>query len=133
MKLLNYAKLVLLSVLAFTMLSCQDDNEIYDQLIRGTWVGDLGFYDKYGDLESGLYFEPGGFGVDEQCYMDDPDGYIEYKIDFHWNLGNGTLTLDYGPKYPIFELRDVYILNDELHGVLYRDGHREGPVTFFRY
>lgn len=81
----KYTKLLFLclsSIIVFT--SCEDDETVFDRIVGYEWVGDLGFADRYGPLESGLFFERNGFGSDAQCYYDDPHGDIIYELPFRW-------------------------------------------------
>lgn len=114
--------------------SCeQDDETIFDRLVRYGWAGDLGFSDRDGEpLESGLLFDVNGFGTDEQCYFDDSD-YIVSSLPFRWMINDGILSLDYGNAYPMIEIYDVYISGGELSGILYVNGFRDGPVTLYAY
>ena len=66
-KMRKFLNILFLCTLAFGLSSCEpDDGEdyyIYDTLLGGIWVGDLGFADAYNSpLESGLYFEGNGLG-----------------------------------------------------------------------
>ena len=45
-----------------------------------------------------------------------------------WPVGR----LDYGYNYPLLEIYDVYVAGDRLSGVLYVDGHMDGPVMLER-
>ena len=42
------------------------------------------------------------------------------------------LRLDYGYDYPLLEIYDVYVSGNRLSGVLYVDGHMDGPVMLER-
>lgn len=71
-KMRKFLNILFLCTLALGLSSCEpDDGEdyyIYDTLLGGIWVGDLGFADAYNSpLESGLYFEGNGLGKDEQA------------------------------------------------------------------
>ena len=85
-KMRKFLNILFLCTLALGLSSCEpDDGEdyyIYDTLLGGIWVGDLGFADAYNSpLESGLYFEGNGLGRDEQAYYTlIPQHY--YKIFF---------------------------------------------------
>lgn len=99
----------------------------------GIWVGDLGFADAYNSpLESGLYFEGNGLGRDEQAYYNDPYGEVAFSLPFRWDIHGRILRLDYGYNYPLLEIYDVYVAGDRLSGVLYVDGHMDGPVMLER-
>lgn len=63
-KMRKFLNILFLCTLALGLSSCEpDDGEdyyIYDTLLGGIWVGDLGFADAYNSpLESGLYFATG--------------------------------------------------------------------------
>lgn len=140
MKFLNYCKLIAFCVLTLTFASCQDDNDIFDAIAGETWVGDLGFVDSYGHyLESGVTFYGDGTGYDEQyCYDEGVDGVLVEEYDFTWIIANNVLTLNYkrNPGHggvPQLVIKDVYIIEDELHGILYADGKREGEVILYRF
>lgn len=131
---LRYAKLMFLCLGILTLTSCEPDDEAtFDDLVRYGWAGDLGFSDKYGEpLQSGLVLDRDGFGVDDQCYFDDLN-HVAFSLQVRWMLVDGVLSLDYGDGYPLLEIYDVYIYGDELTGILYVDGVRDGPVTLYRY
>lgn len=131
---LKYTKSLFLCLsIIIGLTSCEDDETVFDRIVGYEWVGDLGFADRYGPLESGLYFDGNGFGTDAQCYYDDPNGEIIYSLPFRWVINGGILSLDYGNDYPLLEIYDVYAFGDELSGVLYVDGLRDGPITLYRY
>ena len=130
---LKYAKLLFLCLSIIGLTSCEDDDVIFDRLVSSEWIGDLGFADRYGALESGLNFDRNGFGMDYQCYFDDPNAEIAHELPFRWVIDDGILSLDYGNDYPFLEIYDISIDGDELSGVLYVDGRRDGSVTLYRY
>ena len=77
---------------------------VYDTLVGGIWLGDLGFADNYNSaLESGLYFEGNGLGRDEQAYYNDPYGEVMFSLPFRWDVHGRILRLDYGYDYPLLE------------------------------
>lgn len=131
-KMRKFLNILFLCTLALGLSSCEpDDGEdyyIYDTLLGGIWVGDLGFADAYNSpLESGLYFEGNGLGRDEQAYYNDPYGEVAFSLPFRWDIHGRILRLDYGYNYPLLEIYDVYVAGDRLSGVLYVDGHMDGP------
>lgn len=86
-KMRKFLNILFLCTLALGLSSCEpDDGEdyyIYDTLLGGIWVGDLGFADAYNSpLESGLYFEGNGLGKDEQAYYNDPYGEVGIQTAF---------------------------------------------------
>ena len=88
-KMRKFLNILFLCTLALGLSSCEpDDGEdyyIYDTLLGGIWVGDLGFADAYNSpLESGLYFEGNGLGRDEQAYYNDPYGEVAFSLPFRW-------------------------------------------------
>lgn len=126
----KFLNILFLCTLALGLSSCEpDDGEdyyIYDTLLGGIWVGDLGFADAYNSpLESGLYFEGNGLGRDEQAYYNDPYGEVAFSLPFRWDIHGRILRLDYGYNYPLLEIYDVYVAGDRLSGVLYVDGHMD--------
>lgn len=123
-KMRKFLNILFLCTLALGLSSCEpDDGEdyyIYDTLLGGIWVGDLGFADAYNSpLESGLYFEGNGLGRDEQAYYNDPYGEVAFSLPFRWDIHGRILRLDYGYNYPLLEIYDVYVAGDRLSGVLY--------------
>ena len=127
--------LLILPVL-FTLLigftSChQDDDDIYDHLINNTWLGDLGFVDRYNiPLESGITFKRNNFAFDEQYYYGNGGYYT--TLNLSWWMDYGSLYLDYGSNYPLLEIRDIYITYDYFEGILYANGYREGRIRMER-
>lgn len=125
-KMRKFLNILFLCTLVLGLSSCEpDDGEdyyIYDTLLGGIWVGDLGFADAYNSpLESGLYFEGNGLGRDEQAYYNDPYGEVAFSLPFRWDIHGRILRLDYGYNYPLLEIYDVYVAGDRLSGVLYVD------------
>lgn len=131
MKILNPIKLLLvLTMLAVGFSSCEEDDEtIYDYLIGRTWVGDLGFIDGPYALESGITFKGNDYAVDRQFYYAEDGGGEADTLRLNWWIDMGTLYLDYGPDYPLLEIRGVYITGRFLYGELYADGNYEYSVT----
>ena len=131
MKILNPIKLLLvLTMLAVGFSSCgEDDETIYDYLIGRTWVGDLGFIDGPYALESGITFKGNDYAVDRQFYYAEDGGGEAGTLRLNWWIDMGTLYLDYGPDYPLLEIRGVYITGRFLYGELYADGNYEFSVT----
>ena len=131
MKILNPIKLLLvLTMLAVGFSSCEEDDEtIYDFLIGRTWVGDLGFIDGPYALESGITFKGNDYAVDRQFYYAEDGGGEAGTLRLNWWIDMGTLYLDYGPDYPLLEIRGVYITGRFLYGELYADGNYEFSVT----
>ena len=131
MKILNPIKLLfVLTMLAVGFSSCEEDDEtIYDYLIGRTWVGDLGFIDGPYALESGITFKGNDYAVDRQFYYAEDGGGEAGTLRLNWWIDMGTLYLDYGPDYPLLEIRGVYITGRFLYGELYADGNYEFSVT----
>lgn len=123
---------LLLCTSLFILTSCeQDEDEAFGRLVRYYWVGDLGFTDSFGEpVESGLSFDDSGFGTDEQYYY---DNHPYRNLTFRWMLYDGTLSLDYGNRYPPLEIRNLYVGIDELSGSLYVDGRYWDHVSLYRY
>lgn len=115
-KMRKFLNILFLCTLALGLSSCEpDDGEdyyIYDTLLGGIWVGDLGFADAYNSpLESGLYFEGNGLGRDEQAYYNDPYGEVAFSLPFRWDIHGRILRLDYGYNYPLLE-STTYMLRE---------------------
>lgn len=55
-----------------------------------------------------------------------------FRLPFRWDIHGRILRLDYGYNYPLLEIYDVYVAGDRLSGVLYVDGHMDGPVMLER-
>lgn len=132
-KTFTFARILLFSLLLCGLASCDEsDDDIFRELVRYQWVGDLGFSDSYGEpLESGLLFYTNGSGEDEQCYFGDK--YIFTTLPFRWKLYGGVLELDYGNHYPLLEITGILFTRDGLEGTLYVDGRYDGPVRLYRY
>lgn len=62
----------------------------------------------------------------------DPYGEVAFSLPFRWDIHGRILRLDYGYNYPLLEIYDVYVAGDRLSGVLYVDGHMDGPVMLER-
>lgn len=112
----KFLNILFLCTLALGLSSCEpDDGEdyyIYDTLLGGIWVGDLGFADAYNSpLESGLYFEGNGLGRDEQAYYNDPYGEVAFSLPFRWDIHGRILRLDYGYNYPCWK-STTYMLRE---------------------
>lgn len=124
MKVLNPIKLFLvLAVAVISFSSCeQDDESIYYYLIDRTWAGDLGFMNRDYPLESYITFKGNDYAVDRQYYYPEDGGYDFGTLTLKWWIDMGTLYLDYGPGYPLLEIRGVYISGRFLNGELYADG-----------
>lgn len=115
-KMRKFLNILFLCTLALGLSSCEpDDGEdyyIYDTLLGGIWVGDLGFADAYNSpLESGLYFEGNGLGRDEQAYYNDPYGEVAFSLPFRWDIHGRILRLDYGYDYPCWK-STTYMLRE---------------------
>ena len=65
-------------------------------------------------------------------FRSDPYGEVAFSLPFRWDIHGRILRLDYGYNYPLLEIYDVYVAGDRLSGVLYVDGHMDGPVMLER-
>ena len=117
----NLLLATLLMVFMVGLSSCsQDDDEIYDNLIGYTWVGDLGFDFNDYPVESGITFKGDGYAVDRQYFMDNGD--YATTLNLVWNIEYGTLFLDYVGSPYLFEIRNVFVGSTYLSGSLYLNG-----------
>ena len=90
MKLIKkYAGLLLMLTLLVGFTSCEDDEDIYDDLMGRTWVGDLWFGFDDDPIESGIRLDSNGLGIDYQVY--DYDGKPAGDLSFRWWVDYGTL------------------------------------------
>ena len=113
MKLIKkYAGLLLMLTLLVGFTSCEDDEDIYDDLMGRTWVGDLWFGFDDDPIESAIRLDSNGLGIDYQVY----------DLPFRWWVDYGTLYLDYGRSYVVREIRGVRVRGRYLQGDLYLDG-----------
>ena len=67
----NLWSAILLIIMMMMVSSCDDqsDDQIYDNLIGQTWVGDLGFTVDEFPVESGITFSGNDYAIDEQYYF----------------------------------------------------------------
>ena len=64
MKLIKkYAGFLLMLTLLVGFTSCEDDEDIYDDLMGRTWVGDLGFGTNRDPIESGIRLDNNGLAI----------------------------------------------------------------------
>ena len=116
----RYAGILMMLTLLVGFTSCEDDEDIYDDLMGRTWVGDLWFGSDNNPIESGIRLDNNGLGIDYQVF--DYDGRPAGDLPFRWWVDYGTLYLDYGydllyVRLEVFVLEVVY-----LQGDLYLDG-----------
>lgn len=108
----------------FTLNSCERSDNHYDpslyEVVAGrTWVGDLGFYDRYNvPLESGVYLAANGFGEDELCYFPPREECVG-KAQIRWSSTEDSIYIDYGTQYAPREIKHIYIDRGRLCGDLY--------------
>lgn len=118
-KIKKYAGLLLMLTLMVGFTSCEDDEDIYEDLMGRTWVGDLGFGSDRDPIESGIRLDSNGLGIDYQVsYYDNSAG----ELPFRWRVDYGTLYLDYGYDFALREIRGVRVNGRYLRGDLYIDG-----------
>ena len=129
MKRINCVKVLFLMTLLLGFTACENDDAVFDNLIGRTWIGDLGFNYRDYPVESGLKFNANGFATDDQYYFPEDGGGFAVSLPVRWKLEYGALVLDYGNKYPLFEIRGVYISGPYLKGRLYVDGVDDGNIT----
>lgn len=68
----RYAGILMMLTLLVGFTSCEDDEDIYDDLMGRTWVGDLWFGSNNNPIESGIRLDNNGLGIDYQVF--DYDG-----------------------------------------------------------
>lgn len=113
--------LMMMVVVGFS--SCQDDdNEIYNNLIGYTWIGDLGFNVGPYPVESGITFKGNDYAIDRQYYFAENGGGPAVTLELTWWIDNGNLYLDYGSRYPMLQIRNVFVGNTYLSGPLFENG-----------
>ena len=103
----RYAGILMMLTLLVGFTSCEDDEDIYDDLMGRTWVGDLWFGSDYNPIESGIRLDNNGLGIDYQVY--DYDGRPAGDLPFRWWVDYGTLYLDYGRDFALREIRGVRV------------------------
>lgn len=128
-------KFSLIGVLLLTLLigvsSCQSDETIYDRVVGRTWVGDLGFSDQEGPLESGIYFGSDGFGEDKLT----PFGVdqVVRTLRVQWHVNDQTIYISYGNVAEPREIRGAYVSSGRLNGELYIGGRYFDSITLRLY
>lgn len=116
----RHAGILLMLTLLVGFTSCEDDEDIFDEVVGRTWVGYLGFHDGRYDLESGIYLSSDGFGEDELRYYDTHTLYDTFRIQ--WEISGGSIFINYGNRAAPRELRDVYVRKGRLSAALFVDG-----------
>lgn len=119
----KYVGILLMLTLFVGFTSCEDDEDIFDEVVGRTWVGDLGFssFDDFREpLESGIYLGSDGFGEDKLLYYDNGDYYDTLRLQ--WSVRGGSIFIDYGNAALPRELRNVYFSRGRLTASLYIDG-----------
>ena len=99
----KYAGILMMLTLLVGFTSCEDDEDIYDDLMGRTWVGDLWFGSNNNPIESGIRLDNNGLGIDYQVF--DYDGRPAGDLPFRWWVDYGTLYLDYGYDFALREIR----------------------------
>lgn len=127
----NLWSAILLIIMMMMVSSCDDqsDDQIYDNLIGQTWVGDLGFTVDEFPVESGITFSGNDYAIDEQYYF---GGDRAATLTLRWWIEGQSLWLDYGYGYPILEIRKIRVGNLFLHGSIYADGYYDGEIELER-
>lgn len=103
----KYAGILMMLTLLVGFTSCEDDEDIYDDLMGRTWVGDLWFGSDNNPIESGIRLDNNGLGIDYQVF--DYDGRPAGDLPFRWWVDYGTLYLDYGYDFAYVRL-EVFVL-----------------------
>ena len=115
----RYAGILMMLTLLVGFTSCEDDEDIYDDLMGRTWVGDLWFGSDNNPIESGIRLDNNGLGIDYQVF--DYNGRPAGDLPFRWWVDYGTLYLDYGYDFALREIRGVRVRGRYLQGDLYLD------------
>ena len=110
----KYAGILMMLTLLVGFTSCEDDEDIYDDLMGRTWVGDLWFGSDNNPIESGIRLDNNGLGIDYQVF--DYDGRPAGDLPFRWWVDYGTLYLDYGYDFALREIRGVRVRGRYLQG-----------------
>lgn len=115
----KYAGILVMLTLLVGFTSCEDDEDIFDDLVGRTWVGDLGFGSDEDPIESSIQLDDNGMGIDYQRYY---NGGRPGNLAFQWGIEHGTLILDYGAGYGFREIDNVHVDGRYLYGDLFIDG-----------
>lgn len=115
----KYGSILLMLTLLVGFTSCQDDDDIFDEIVGRKWIGYMGFQDGAYDLESGVYFGSDGFGSDELYYY---NGEYFDTLNMQWWIERGIIFVSYGNRAPMRELRDVFVRGKRMEANLYVDG-----------
>ena len=65
----RYAGILMMLTLLVGFTSCEDDEDIYDDLMGRTWVGDLWFGSNNNPIECGIRLDNNGLGIDYQVFV----------------------------------------------------------------
>lgn len=121
MKMLKkYGSILMMLTLLVGFTSCDDDDDIYHDIMGRTWIGDLGFGADRDPIESAIRMDNNGLGIDYQIF--DYDGATAGDFPFRWWVDYGTLYLDYGSNFALREIRNVRVRGRYLQGDLFLDG-----------
>ena len=121
MRILNYAKICLLCVLAVGLTACEEDQEMVDAaLIERSWTGYVGMRDDYGEqVHSSFFFGADGLGEEIQFY-DDGERYGRFPFRWRWEDSyNRNLMLEYAGNVGISYMDNIRIRGTQMWGVFY--------------
>lgn len=116
----KYVGILMMLTMLVGFTSCEDDEDIYDDLMGRTWVGDLGFGYDDDPIESAIRLDSNSLGIDYLSYY---EGGARWRdLPFKWGVEYGTLFIDYGRDYDLREIKNVRVKGRYLCGDLFIGG-----------
>ena len=126
----RYACILMMLTLLVGFTSCEDDEDLEEQMFGRIWAGDVGMSAVNGRyIYSEFTFDPDGFGEEYQYYRNG-DPYDHFRFQWYWeDRYSNNLVLDYG-RNGISYMDDVNIRRGLMTGIFYLTGDSEGfPFT----